>query len=247
MKNRLELLQSKLAKMNLTGLPIYITQWNSNNIPGFLPRDCVQNAAYIVKNICDNYPVVESFGYWILSDEKEEYFANNVPFHGGMGLISNFGFKMPGYHAMEFFAKMRGKLLYRQDGIFITKDQDDVYALLYHYIHFRANVCENNAFNERYRYFEDRPSKTISIVFDGLQEGNYMISEHIINQEYASCFDIWVNMGGPDHLTREDVQYINDMNRPARNISYQKIAGKWELNRVLKRFEVRLVILKCQK
>lgn len=95
---------------------------------------------------------------WILTDEKEEYTASSRPFNGGMGLLSNFGFKMPGYHVLELLAKMKGKLLHRQEGIHIA--------------------------------------------FDNLEEGNYMISEYVLDQQNGSCLDTWEGMGRPEFLSR---------------------------------------------
>lgn len=251
MAEGLELLQEKLKKLGLSRLPVYITQWNSNNIPGFYARDTVQNGAYMAKNICENYERAASFGYWILTDEKEEYTASSRPFNGGMGLISNFGFKMPGYHVLELLAKMKGKLLHRQEGIFITKDQSALYILLYHYVHFRADVRENAlrkcAHTDRYRFFEEGPEKGIHIVFDNLPEGDYKISEYVLDRQHGSCLDIWEGMGRPQFLSREDIQYIQEQNQMQRKISYQKIEKRWELSRVLERFKVCLIVLKREK
>ena len=51
------------------------------------------------QNILDNLDAIDGFGYWVLSDNIEETFPSPRLFHGGLGLITQYGIPKPAMHA----------------------------------------------------------------------------------------------------------------------------------------------------
>ena len=227
--------------------PVYVTQWNMNNAPAFLPRDTLFGAAFLVKNLCGIYDQTESMAYWFFSDEVEEYNLADEPFHGGMGLIANNGLKKAAYQAMRLLAKLDDELLEKGDYYFITRGEKQFSVLLYSYIHYRENCGEEEFRNSRDRYacFED-VEKQVSVELTDIPEGRYKIIEYTLSRESGSSYDVWEQMGCPEHMTEEDLDYLHARALPRKEISYCRIAGEYSVIRTLHMHEVCLLRFQLQ-
>ncbi|MGO5550159.1 GH39 family glycosyl hydrolase [Lachnospiraceae bacterium LCP19S3_B12] len=228
-------------------LPAYVTQWNMNNAPAFMSRDTLFGAAFLVKNLCENYDQVESMAYWFFSDEVEEYNLADEPFHGGMGLIANNGLKKAAYQAMRLLAKLDDELLEKGDYYFITKGDRRISILLYSYIHYRENCSEEEFRNseDRYACFEN-VEKEVSVELTDIPAGRYKITEYRLSREVGSSYDIWKQMGSPERITDEDLTYINEKALPQKEVSYLNISERYSITRTLHMHEVCLFQLQQQ-
>ena len=243
MRDVLAYTRKKLQNLGLSKLPIYISQWNMCNVICY-HRDTVFGGPYVIKNICENYDVPASFGYWFFSDEREEYTACDEPFHGGLGVISCHGFKMPAYHAFSFLAKMHGRILYNDNGVFVRKDDNAIYLLLYHYVHPGRYDPGKIRRSSHYEPLRDTTHTRFVLSLKSVEAGEYRINEYIVNADHGSCYDIWGRMGAPRQLQREDAEYIEATNVPEQHISVQKLSDQWQLNRVLSENEFRLIVMR---
>ena len=228
-------------------LPVYVTQWNMNNAPAFMARDTLFGAAFLIKNLCENYDQAESMAYWFFSDEVEEYNLADEPFHGGMGLIANNGLKKAAYQAMGLLSKMDDELLEKGDSYFITRGDEQISILLYSYIHYRENCSEAEFRNsqDRYMCFEDI-DKEVSIELTDIPAGRYKIIEYSLNRENGSSYDVWKQMGSPKRITEEDLTYIHAKAAPRKEISYQYISKEYSVTRTLHMHEIHLLQLQKQ-
>lgn len=231
------------AKLRAAGLklPIYVTQWNSSQIFGFSMRDMIFQAAYIVKNICDNFDDFESFGYWILSEEREEYFVRDIPFHGSGALISNLDIKKPSYFAFDFLARLRGKIVTRGDGYFVTREGDNVFVLLHNYVHPCERYCEEHFASQAYEdIFPNSYTKEISLNIEGFAGGIYKIKCHLLNRENGSSYDNWLRLGALVHLEEEDIAYLKAISIPRQTLTVKEIESVYTLGVQLQSNEIRL-------
>lgn len=242
MGQELEKIKQKLQWRRAGRPPVYITQWNMNNAPAFMLRDTLFGAAYLVKNLCENYDEAESFAYWFFSDEVEEYNLADASFHGGMGFIANNGLKKAAYQAMRLLARLDDELLAKGEYFFITKGDKQISVFLYSYVHYKKNCSEEEfrSSENRYKCFEN-VEKEFSVELADIPAGRYRMTEYILNREWGSSYDIWNQMGSPEHVAAEDLAYINAKALPQKKVSYLNLAKEYTVTRTLQMHEVRLI------
>ena len=204
---------------------IVFIEWNSTIWQRDLTNDTCFKAAYIAKNVLENYDRAAAYGYWGLSDYMEEVAPAQEEFHGGFGLFTYQNIKKSGYYCLELLSKLGDYLIARGDGYFITKKRSgQIQILLYNYVHF----------NKLYRYrhlngvdmmhrngaFLDGERMRYQLALDGIEDWEYIrMREYTISETSGSAFEGWVKMGAPVSMNSEEVEYLQCSSVPA----YQSI------------------------
>jgi xylan 1,4-beta-xylosidase len=235
-----------LGNMGLGGLPVYMTEWNMTVSHRNLLNDTCFKSCYIAKNLLENYDRLDSFGYWVLTDFIEETQPANEHFHGGLGLYTCSGIKKPVYYTFSFLNRLGDRLLARGEGYFITKSPGKIQAILYNYEHFSHLFASGETFDmsftKRYEPFSKLTTARASLKLCGLPAKDYLIREHILNQQYGSAFDSWIEMGAAP-IGPEDVEYLKQTARPRlqNRIAHLEKNGVLDITAVLEPLEVRLI------
>jgi xylan 1,4-beta-xylosidase len=231
-------------------LPIYITEWASTSSHRDWLNDTCYRSAYIVKNILENYDCLDSIGNWCLSDTLEELPFDNQLFHGEMGLFTHGGIKKPAYYAYTFLNKLMNTLLDKGPGYFVTTNQKGDYAIiLYNYIHisplYAQGVLFNVTFLERYNAFVDPCPMDFDLVLAHTENGQYTLTEHVINRSSGSAFDEWVQMGALPLATEEEFNTLKGRSMPKINKIKIEVNNK-RINYYanLEPHEIRLLLIK---
>ncbi|WP_313636830.1 GH39 family glycosyl hydrolase, partial [Paenibacillus sp.] len=120
LKESLEREIGLLAELGLNGHELYLTEWNSTAFHRELTNDTLYKAAYIVKNVIENLDRISGFGYWVLSDNIEESAASSRIFHGGLGLMAQYGIPKAAMYAYELLAKLGDRLVAHEEGYIVT-------------------------------------------------------------------------------------------------------------------------------
>lgn len=219
----------RLDEQDLTGREVYLTEWNSTAYHRELTNDTLYKAAYIVKNIVENLDRIDGFGYWVLSDNIEETAASSQLFHGGLGLIAQFGIPKSAMYAYHLLAKLGNRLITQGDGYTVTAGEAGYQILLYNYCHFDDLYAlgDTSFINETSRYngFKDEKTLKFTLELKDLPNGKYKVITHTISRRHGSSYDKWVEMGAPDSLTKEDVAYLKENSHPRRHVQFLDIEG----------------------
>jgi beta-xylosidase len=198
--------------------PLYITEWNLSPSHREWLNDTCYASAYIVRNICKNYDIVDSFCHWTLTDWIEELEFPEELFHGGVGYFTMNGIKKPMYYAYQFLSELEDELLKEGEGYFITKGHDTYSIMLYNFFDvsdsYREGFNFNMSFTDRYHVFVDATEKEFYFDLAGVINGNYNIVEKIVNRQYGSCYDKWVEMGSLTLTTQEELDTLKCLSQP---------------------------------
>lgn len=123
--------------------------------------------------------------------------------------------------------------------------------MLYNYQHYSELYANGETFDmtftDRYTPFPNEAKKRFSVLLEGLDSGEYLITESILNRDHGSSFDQWVRSGAMPVETSEDIEYLRCASLPAvqkRTAIVKK--GKLEMSFTLDAHEVRLVDLVMQ-
>lgn len=227
---------------------LYITEWNATISQKELLSDTAFQAAYIVKNVLENYDSTSSLCYWSLADFANGGFAPKELFHGGQGLFTYNGIKKASYYAFQLLAKLGDTKLSSGDGYFITRGRGGWQILLYNYQHYSELYANGELFDttfiNRYAPFPNATRKKCSVLLDGLHDGAYLQIETKLNPQCGSSFDKWIELGAMPLDSQGDIEYLQSVSVPQRRKETVRInAGKLELSFLLEPHEVRLIEL----
>jgi xylan 1,4-beta-xylosidase len=231
-------------------LPMYFTEWAPTSSHRDWLNDTCYRSAYIVKNVLENYDQVDSFGSWCLSDNLEELPYDNQLFYGELGLFTNNGIKKPAYYAYTFLNKLQNTLVDSGPGYFITTNQKGDYTiLLYNYIHisplYAQGVLFNVTFLERYNAFVDPAPVDFDLILVNSENGDYTLTEHVVNRENGSAFDEWVRMGAIPLMKEEEINTLKGRSMSKISKTYIEVNNK-RINYYakLEPHEIRLIEIK---
>ena len=227
---------------------LHITEWNATISQRELLSDTAFQAAYIVKNVLENYDSIASLCYWSLADYVSDGFAPKNLFHGGQGLFTCNGIKKAAYHAFRLLSRLGDTKLSAGDGYFITRGHGGWQILLYNYQHYSELYANGELFDmtftNRYTPFPNANRKKFSVLLDGFTDHVYLQTETTLNPQYGSSYDKWIELGAIPLSNQGDFEYLQSVSVPLLQKKMIEIKeGKLELSFTLEPHEIRLIEL----
>jgi len=218
LKENIHCIKKKLKEYDLNSDKLYLIGWNSSISHNELLNDTAYKAAYIAKNILENYDTLESFGYWQISDFTEEVKIKNELFHGGQGFFTYNRIKKSHYHVFQMLNKLGDTLIKKENGLFITTDGDSIQIILYNYQHYSKLYASGQlfdmTFNNRYTPFQKSNTLKVILPLTNLCETSYQLTETIVNKYHGSSFDKWIELGGLPLESKNDIEYLKAASIP---------------------------------
>ncbi|MDR1538890.1 MAG: xylan 1,4-beta-xylosidase [Clostridiales bacterium] len=184
-------------------LPLHITEFNSSYSPLCPVHDTGFQAAYIARILSEAGEYADSYSYWTFSDVFEEMDVPMSQFHGGFGLMALNLIKKPVFYAFEFFSKAGKQLLYRDDNLIVTRDEER-YAIIGYNWH---DVSDGKASEER-KY---------SILLPTLGERAMLVSKDV-GGGGANPLNAWSCMGKPRTLDKTQVEILRAASEPLQSM-----------------------------
>ncbi|MFV0362661.1 MAG: GH39 family glycosyl hydrolase [Suipraeoptans sp.] len=214
LKNRLDMARHVIDESKLRGCEIHVSEWSFTISNRNVLNDSCYKGAYIIKNVLNNMDEAQVLGYWISTDIFAEFYDNSSILFGGCGLLSKKGIKKPAYYAYLFLSYMKNKAIFKDENTLITTDGHDNYYI----------VCHNYQ-HLNYKYFlksedeqdisclsklnEDNSIQKFDYQLDNVKNGKYKIKTYSISENYGSVQREWLDMGMPDNLSKQEVEYLN--------------------------------------
>jgi len=216
--DNLKLVHANFARLGIEHLPFYIWEWNSSISHRELLNDTVFKSAYIAKNLLENHDQFDSVSYWALSDLLEEVKISDEQFHGGLGLFTFDGTPKAAYYAFELLSQLGNQLIANEEGFLMTKSSGEWQILLYNYHHYSTLYASGELFDmtptSRYTPFDETHTQKFVIPLTNMTDGTYSLSEIIINREYGSSFDKWVELGAEPLVDSKERSYLSSSSTP---------------------------------
>ncbi|MCK9443398.1 MAG: helix-turn-helix domain-containing protein [Tissierellaceae bacterium] len=240
-----ERIKSHLSKE----LEVHITEWSASSNGRNLINDTSFIGTYIVRNVLKSLGQAKSLGYWTFTDIMEEMKAGISHFHGGFGLINKEGIKKPSYYAYYLLSKLGEEIIDKGDEYIVTKSPNGIQILAYNFSYFDELFLSGDTSalmeKERYSVFEDKKTIDLEIALEGVS-GNYKMTRYELNREHGSAFDKWVEMGTPQNMTREEINYLKGKAQPRMTIEYLDLSGKQKIYSHIPTHGVELISLERQ-
>ena len=181
-----------------SGIPMYITEFNTSYHPFCPIHDTNLNAATCAALLARLGDVADGYSYWTFGDVFEEQGIPNRPFHGGFGMMANGLIPKPTLWTFAFFANLRGECVLRDEHAVIVRRDDGGYeAVLW-------NLCGENR----------RESLELTIVFP--MEGESAVLADLTDEETCNPLACWHRMGEPADLNEEQLAFLRAAAQPVR-------------------------------
>lgn len=181
---------------------LHITEYNSSYDPSCPVHDSPFNAAFIARVLSEAGDYAENYSYWTFSDVFEEKGIPGSVFHGGFGLLANYLIPKPTFYTFEFFAKAGKELIYRDDNIIVTKDEDGRYCII------------------GWNYHDPRDGKlTDTVSYEMELPANikqYCSITKDVGGSYGNAAQTWSNIGKPLTLNEEQTKILQEAANPLR-------------------------------
>jgi len=247
-RNLLQKIYRKINSNHWIFKKYLITGWNFTFGPDLL-NDTLFRAVYTTKNVLDNLSSSFEFSCYTLSDFDRNVPLSQEPFWGAMGLYTQARIKKPIYYAWKFLGQLGSHKIASGEGYYITKENDSIQILLYHYIHFAEEYSNHQfvdiSYKNRYAQFEEKPNLEISLSFTAADGDLYSLTETILNQKNGSSFDTWLRIDAMPLNTKDSTDFIASTTAPF--IHSEKIQASHNtlsFQRTLAPLEIRFIVLR---
>lgn len=229
---------AEIVKQQAGDLPVFYTEWNENAIFSAESNDTRKVAAYDLKATLDTEKLVDVSSIWCFSDLFEEFHHFPEEFHGGFGMLTSNGIPKPVYHMLRLLGRVA------EDRIELGEDATN------HEIGIAAfkdaNTMQIFLFRQKMTNWE-LPEEMISLEVetDGNPGAVYVTK---IDEEHCNPYKIWLEMGKPQDLTREEVNQIKEQSMPVKELlSYKYEDGKVKVEAGLKVNDIWFIELELQE
>lgn len=228
----------------------YVTDWSNSMANRNYIQDSCHKGTYILKNVVENYQLVDALGIWYATDLLNEYYDSVYILSGSAGIITKDGICKPSFYAFEFLDQMGEYQIEKRDCFLITGEKSgNIQILLFNNKELGAGyyMKEEDSYrpDELEYLFTNSDSITIEIALEHLERsGSYMIYQKILNPDTGSVLDNWVEMGCPGELRAEDITYLRNISVPKVSVrNVQAVRGKIQLSIQMKPHEMRWISL----
>lgn len=235
------------ADCGLGDRAVIIEEWSSTLWQRDLSSDTCYKAAWLTKNVLENYGQADMLGYWLLTDFIDEWQAPGGVFHGGYGLFTTSGIPKAGYQALRLLSRVGERRLAAGDGWFVSCTGSEVQIFLYHYNHYdalyRYRYKKLTNPYDAYKVFRTEGNLRIALTLTGLRPGGYRLERRRISRKAGSAYDKWLEIGAPSKVGPDDLRYLSETSQPSYEICERGTNGTLDIQAELAPHEVEMIIL----
>lgn len=203
--------------------------------------DTCFEAGNMIYNMVHNFKYVETQVSFI-DDMK-----SHKIFHGGLGLLAFNGLKKSIYNAYYLLSKIEGELISRGDYHLVVHSHGKYYILLYYYndkISQDYNAYKNKHTPASYTIFKNQFDSKIKNHIDiniKLDPSKYLVRTKVLNENYGSVFNTWIDMGSPERLSHEDFSFLKSRESMGISLNHINVKDTLHLETSISQNEVKLI------
>lgn len=222
------ILKNTLENLAYSG-NLFITEFNVTILNRDYINDTAFKGSFILKNILENHLLVDSIGYWQLSDLSSTAFdTKNLELFGGAGLFTKHGLPKIGLFAYEFLNKLGQNILLQEEGLLITKkNRHAIQLLAYYYTHLNSEYYlknkENISLENSDLFFNFAKEERKKIEFLNLTpKTNYKIKQYSIGTKHGNILEELQHFSSLDELNNDELIYLKSRAQPRIKLFSQK-------------------------
>lgn len=200
---------------------LFIAEFNVTILNRDYINDTAFKGSFILKNILESHQLVDSIGYWQLSDLSSSAFdTKNLELFGGAGLFTKNGIPKIGLFAYEFLNKLGAQILLQKKGLLVTKkNKHSLQLLTYYYTHLNSEYYlknkENISLENSYLFFNFAKEKYNRIEFLNLPpKTTYKIKQYSIGIQHGNILEELQSFSTINDLKQDELKYLKNKAQP---------------------------------
>ena len=211
-------------------------------------QDSSYRAAAVVDSLLEIMTQVDSIGIFVASDLLNAFSDSSAVLLGSTGILTRNGIRKPAYYGYRFIRQLGSKLVKKTDRCIVTEEKPgDIRVLCWNrkLLGPAYYVSEEDSFQPDAldSLLENNNPQLMELILTDMEAGHiYRVRQRILNSQKGSVLQKWVNMGCPDSLSRDDLEYLEHVSIPEVISEYQSAAaGEIRISFQLEPNEVRMI------
>ena len=239
--------RKSLQGMPCEDLEIWVEDWNVVPWLEDMAGDTCYRASLLVQYLHENCSSADAFTFGKLTDYTEERMLSDDVFQQGYGLFSYQGLPKAGWNAMKLLGHLGNRVIATGDGYLVTCDGDNLQILMtrycqYHHL-YRHQYQMPESRESVFSIFQTKSALRYNLEIYGLQEGLYRVSQYSIAKSHGSVFEQWMEMGMPEFLRGEELNYLHSVSKPLYRTSITNVKKDFRFDLVLQPLETLLITI----
>ncbi len=182
----------------------HMNEWGLSWHPFAPVRETANEAAFIVKSMCEVSQLADYFAYWCISDIYNQVGYGREAFHGNYGMLNLDGLRKPNYFAHQLLCKLGSEKI-EVEGVgdlntnaFVTRNGKEISAIVYA---FDINYTEESAVGN---------SKVEFTLPAGTDKNS--ISLIRLDSKENNIVNTWKQMGSPAYPKQAEIKSLAENN-----------------------------------
>lgn len=180
------------------GMEMHITEFNTSYSPKNPIHDTNLNAAYIARLLSEMGDTCASYSYWTFGDIFEELGVAYTPFSGCFGLVANGMIPKPTFWTFEFYNRLRGEGIVRNNSMILTKEENNTYHCI------AWNPVEDMTLESNIEIYLTLPAL----------EDEYVLVTRLVDEQACNPLKTWIDIGLPCNPTKDQIDLIRSCSYP---------------------------------
>ena len=217
------LVKDILNKKGIKNYKLIISELNNSISNRNYLNDSVWRACFMIRKIESLLDDVEAVSILMGSDWVSSYYDSIGVVTGSIGILSKETIRKPVYYALSFLNQLSENFVYKNQSCMITRNEEnEFYVLCNNYKHFNENyflMTEDIALTQNMdNIFTDNDELVINLMFEGLNNGRWIIKKRTINSSRGSILSEWKKLQYSTELSSSDIMYLRSICVPQMTI-----------------------------
>lgn len=180
------------------GMEMHITEFNTSYTPKNPIHDTNLNAAYTARLLSEMGDTCASYSYWTFGDIFEEEGVAFTPFSGCFGLVANGMIPKPTFWTFEFFNRLKGQGISRNNNMILTKEEDNTYHGI------AWNPVEDIIQENKLEISLSLPAP----------EYEYVVITRLVDEQTCNPLKNWIDIGLPSNPSKDQIKLVRSCSYP---------------------------------
>ena len=208
---------------------VIVTYWGFSLSERNTLNDSCFHAAYIMKNLLENWENTDLVAYWRALDIFSDRLDTEKLLFGGAGFLTKNGICKPSFYAYQFLNELEQYVIAQNENAIITWDGIGTYKICCHnqrklnYMYYLQSEDELQM-NMTDELFEDMNAVQLELDIKGVPDGEYQMQIREVSDRKGNIWEEWVKLGYCSNLTIEEIEYLQQRSQP--ELSMKKVIVK---------------------
>lgn len=220
-RHHLETLRQIMRREGLRNTEVILDEWDSTLWQRDPVSDTCYHSSYIIRNILENADRVGAMAQAVTSDYSEETRPEEGLFFGAAGIFTYNGLRKNVFYCYRLLSGLGTEKIASGDGWAVFRNGRTLQFILWYGCHYhRAYGYQINMISQvdRYAVFRESDPYVFRLEITGIPRGNGVLRDWKIGRTSGSVFDKWVEMGHPDSLSPDMLEYLDKCTMPTMHV-----------------------------